>query len=55
MNKGIRAIIITLAAGIAGLNAAALDLPVKTVDGRQYYYYHVEGRQSVHGISKRRG
>lgn len=55
MNKGIRAIIITLAAGIAGLNAAALDLPVKTVDGRQYYYYHVEGRQSVHGISKRLG
>ncbi len=33
----------------------ALDLPVKTVNGRQYYYYRVDSRESVHGLSKKLG
>lgn len=35
--------------------AAALDLPVTTVNGRQYYYYRAGRGESVHGISKRLG
>lgn len=35
--------------------ARALDLPVKTVNGRQYYYYRANNRESVHGLSKKLG
>lgn len=33
----------------------ALDLPVKTLNGRRYYYYNVERNESVHGLSKKLG
>lgn len=35
--------------------AGALDLPVTTVNGRQYYYYRAGRGESVHGISKKLG
>lgn len=33
----------------------ALDLPVKTINGRQYYYYKVKGNESVYGIARKLG
>lgn len=35
--------------------ASALDLRIKTVNGRQYYYYKASRGESVHGISKKIG
>ncbi|MCH5221484.1 MAG: LysM peptidoglycan-binding domain-containing protein [Muribaculaceae bacterium] len=35
--------------------AAALDLPVKTVNGKQYFYHKVKKGESLYGISKSLG
>ena len=32
---------------------AALDLPVKTVNGRQFYYYEVKKGDTLYGIASR--
>lgn len=38
-----------------GADAMALDLPVKRVKGRQYYYYKVNKGESLYGVSKTLG
>lgn len=48
-------IILSALAMMCAVSAEALDLPVKTVNGRQYYYYRAENGESVHGISKKLG
>lgn len=40
---------------ICAVCASALDLPVKTVNGKRYYYYKAQRGESVHGISKKLG
>jgi len=34
---------------------SALDLPVKRVKGKEYYYYKVKKGESLYGISKHLG
>lgn len=38
---------------LAGFAVQALDLPIKTVNGRMVYFYKVEKKESVYGIAKR--
>ena len=47
--------IVTGALLFVSLAATALDLPVRTINGRQYYYYEVRNRETVYGLSKRLG
>lgn len=58
MRKAIHHIIIVIAVLLMALgsdNAAAIDLPVKTVHGEKYYYYTVGKGESIYGIAKHLG
>lgn len=48
-------IIMALVAMLCAVTASALDLPVKRVNGKQYYYYKARKGESVHGLSKKLG
>lgn len=40
---------------VFALDATALDLPVKSIGGKEYYYYTVGRRETVYGVSRRLG
>lgn len=46
---------ILAAAVLAAATATALDLPVRTINGVQYYYYEVKKNETVYGVSQRLG
>lgn len=48
-------IVILAAMVVCTLGVMALDLPVKTVQGRQYYYYKVKKNESLYGIARHLG
>lgn len=49
-----RLLMLVLAASFV-CGAFALDLPVKRVNGRQYYYYKVRNKETVYGVSRKLG
>lgn len=51
----LRPLLIAVIVLLTGLGASALDLPVQTVRGKDYYIYKVEKNESVYAISKRLG
>ncbi len=53
--KHLRLLIITIAVAMAAVAVSALDLPVKTVNGRPYYYYEVQPKDDIYTICERLG
>ena len=48
-------ILITAAAVLCAMALYALDLPIRTINGVQYYYYEVRKNETVYGVSQRLG
>lgn len=44
-----------LIAVISWLSANALDLPTKTINYKEYYYYKVESKESIYSVSRKLG
>lgn len=44
-----------LIAVISWLSANALDLPTKTINDKEYYYYKVESKESIYSVSRKLG
>lgn len=55
MKKYLRPIATTLAAMLAVAGVTALDLPVKKINGKDYYYYAVKRGDTVLSIARRLG
>lgn len=55
MNLSFRHILIGLAFAIAAPSAIALDLPVKRINGKDYYYYTVQRNESLLSIAEKLG
>lgn len=47
------ATILAFAAVSLSLTASITDLPVKTINGKQYYYYTVQAKETVYSLCKR--
>ncbi len=47
--------ITVLIAVISWLSANALDLPTKTINDKEYYYYNVESKESIYSVSRKLG
>ncbi len=47
--------VMALIAVISWLSANALDLPTKTINGKDYYYYKVESKESIYSVSHKLG
>lgn len=46
---------VALAMAAAVPAAAALDLPVKTINGRQYYYYCIQPKETIYSLTNKLG
>ncbi len=55
MNLSFNKIIVALMLCVASMQCFSMDLPIKRVDGKDYYYYKVTGKSSVYGLSKTLG
>lgn len=55
MTSFLRKVTIIIAAAIMALSASASikDLPVKTVNGKRYYYYEVQPKETVYSLCRR--
>lgn len=55
MRRILRNIMLSGLLAIASLGADALDLPVKSINGRKYYYYEVKSGDTVFSIARNLG
>ncbi len=51
MAKTLSIILTTLILGIISANASVYDLPSKTINGKEYYYYTVQAQESIYSIA----
>ncbi len=55
MKKSFRNILLSAAIGALSLGAFAIELPIKRINGRDYYYYSVQRNESLMDISQKLG
>ena len=55
MFKQLKHITVAMAIAAVAPGAAALDLPVKTVNGKQYYYYRIQAKETIYSLTNKLG
>ncbi|MDE6306237.1 MAG: LysM peptidoglycan-binding domain-containing protein [Muribaculaceae bacterium] len=55
MFKQLKHFSVALAIASTASGAAALDLPVKTVNGKQYYYYRIQPKETIYSLTNKLG
>lgn len=53
MAKTLSIILTTLILGIISANASVYELPSKTINGKEYYYYTVQAKESIYSIASK--
>lgn len=55
MFKQLKHITVALVIAAVAPGVAALDLPVKTVNGKQYYYYRIQPKETIYSLTNKLG